>query len=424
MPNFHLCLLLAGLCVLASCHHVPGHQGGHDGQEHPEDKHHPAESHQESGHLPCLKIAPNSAEFAFKFYRQIIPKAAGKNIFFSPVSVSTAFMIVTLGAKGITRDQIFSGMSFNMSMLSEKEINDGFHHLLQLLNRPEAQVKLRFGNALFSTDIFPVQQNIVDEARDLFHADIVHADFQNNGKAVNQINSYVENKTDGELVQVVNHLDPDTAMVVVNYIFLKAYWEKPFDPRSTWKRDFFINNETTVQVDMMHRDGYYYTYRDEKLACEVVRVPYQGDASALFILPDKGKLQEVEQALGQEPMSTWKASARLQRIDLSLPRITMRTSYDVKEIMKEMGVTEVFTDQADLSGFTEQHKLKISKVVHKAYLNIHENGTEAAATTVIEMVPTSLPPVVSFNRPFLVMVVHHPTDSILFAGRVVNPNEH
>ncbi|XP_060117105.1 alpha-1-antitrypsin-like [Heteronotia binoei] len=425
MSNFYLCLLLAGLCVLASCHHVPGHQGGHDGHEHPPDNQPTAESHQESDHLPCLKIAPSSAEFAFKFYRQIASKTPDKNIFFSPMSISTAFMLVTLGAKGTTRDQIVSGIGFNKSVLSMEEMGNGFRHLLQLLNHPSAHHGgLSVGNALFSTDRYPVQQKFMDEAHDLLQADIVPTNFQNTEEAMKHINSYIEKKTHGKLVDVLNDLDPETAIVLVNYIFMQGYWQRPFNPMFTEKEDFFVNNETTVQVDMMHRTGYYSNYHDEELGCKVLRIPYQGSASALFILPKEGKLKQVEQALGREHLLKWEAGAREWLIELSLPKVSLKTSIDVKEIFQEMGVTEVFTDQADLSGFTEQRNLKISRAVHKGYLNIHENGTEAAATTVIEGVPMSLPRVFKFNRPFLFMIVEHFTRAILFCGKLMNPNEH
>ncbi|XP_060117107.1 alpha-1-antiproteinase-like [Heteronotia binoei] len=424
MSNFYLCLLLAGLCILSSSYHMPRHQGGHSGHEHRADDQPSAESHQNSSHLPGLKIAPNSAEFAFKFYRQIASKTPGKNIFFSPVTISTAIMLVTLGAKGTTLDQMVSGIGFNQSLFSKKEIDDGFCQLLQLLNRHKAEIELSAGNALFSTDRFPLKQEVVDKARNLFQADIVHTDFQNGKEAVKQINSYIEKNTHGKLVDVLKDLDPETAMVLVSYIFLKGYWEKPFSLENTQKKDFFVNNKTTVQVDMMRRDGYYYTYHDKELACEVVRVPYRGNASALFILPEKEKLNQVEQAVRREALLKWEAGAKERRVDLSLPRVLLRTSIDAKEILQELGVTQVFTDQADLSAFTDKSSLKISKVVHKAFLNIQENGTEAAATTVIEIVPTSLPPVVTFDRPFLFMIVEHFTRTILFLGRVVNPNDH
>lgn len=221
MSNFSLCLLLLGLCTLASCHHVPGHQGGHDGHEHQQDDNPTAESHQESEHLQCHKIAPHSAEFAFNFYREIASRSPGKNIFYSPVSISIAFMVLTLGANGLTLDQIFSGIGFNRSMISDKEIDDGFHHFL-LMNRQKAQIDLSIGNALFSDDRFPVKQTFVDEARDLLQANFVHANFQNPKEAENQINSYIEKKTHGKLVDVVKGLDPDTVMVLVNYIYMKG----------------------------------------------------------------------------------------------------------------------------------------------------------------------------------------------------------
>ncbi|XP_054828186.1 alpha-1-antiproteinase F-like [Eublepharis macularius] len=424
MSNIYLCVLLAGLCVLANCHHVPGHQGGHDGHEHPQEDQPPTESHQENGLLSYRKIAPSALDFTLKFYHQVHPKADGKNIFFSPVSIVSAFLLVALGAKGNTLDQILSGLCYNQSMTSMQEIDDGVHHLLQWLNRPEAKLELSTGSALFTADKFQLQQEILNKARDLFHADVVPANFKNPEEAVTQINSYIERKTHGKLVDVVKGLDPEMAMVLVNYVFMKGYWEKPFNHELTRKKAFSINNETTVQVDMMYRDGYYLTYHDDELDCDVVQIPYQGNASALFILPQKGKLHQVEQALGREVFLKWEASQKLRRIELSLPKVSLYTSHDVKEALIGLGVTEVFTDQADLSAFTGHPDLKISKAYHKAYLNIHENGTEAAAATVIEIVPTSLPPAVIFDRPYLLMVADHVARVPLFFARIMNPIEH
>nr|XP_056707749.1 alpha-1-antiproteinase F-like [Euleptes europaea] len=424
MSNFYLCLLLAGLCALASCHHVPGHEGDHDGHEHQHEDQPPAESNEKSTHFPCFKVSPSNGDFAFKFYRHLASESAGKNILFSPVSISIAFMFMTLGAKGITLDQIVSGLSFNQSEISMKEIDDGFRHLLQLLNRPRAEIELSIGNALFTTDKFQVRQEILDEARDLFQANIVSANFKNIDEVAAQINSYIEKKTHGKLVDVVKGLDPETVMVLVNYVFLKAYWVKPFDPESTRKKDFFVNNETTVQVDMMQRDGHYAVAHDEELGCQAVWIPYQGNVTALFILPEKGKLSQVEQAIGRGHLAKWYHSSKLQRIELSLPKVSLRTSYDLKEKMRGLGVTEAFTDRADLSAFTGEPNLKISEAIHKTYLNIHENGTEAAATTVIEMVPMSLPLSIEYNSPYLVVLADHETRTVLFMGRVMNPNEH
>ncbi|XP_048341658.1 alpha-1-antiproteinase F-like [Sphaerodactylus townsendi] len=422
MPNVYLCFLLAGLCILASCHHVPGHQGGHDGHEHPQDDQQPAESHED--HSACHKIARSGVEFATKVYRLIASESAGKNVFFSPVSMAAALMLVARGAKGITREQIVSGLGFNQSEITTKEFDEGFRHLLQLLNTPDPQFELSIGNALFTTEKFPLRQEVLDEARDFLQANIVPANFDHLEEAKTQINSYIEEKTHGKLVDVIGSLDPETVMVIINYILMKAHWEKPFDPQSTRKRDFFINNETTVQVDMMHRDGQYETYHDKELGCEVVRIPYKGDLAVLFILPKRGKLDQVEQALSLELLAKWKNSLKLGRIELLLPKVSLRTSYNLKETFRGLGITEVFTDQADLSAFTGQPNLKVSQAIHKAYLNIHENGTEAAAVTVIEMVPTSLPPWVEFNSPYLVVIGERKSKSVLFLGRVMNPNEH
>ncbi|XP_054826145.1 alpha-1-antiproteinase F-like [Eublepharis macularius] len=424
MSNIYLCVLLAGLCVLANCHHVPGHQGGHDGHEHPQEDQPPTESHQENGLLSYWKIAPSALDFTLKFYYQVHPDTDGKNILFSPVGIINAFFLVALGAKGNTVDQILSGLCYNQSVNSLQEIDDGVYHLLQWLYRPEAKLKLRPGSALFTADKFQLQQEILNKAQDLLHADVIPADFKNTEEAVTQINSYIESKTHGKLVDVVKGLDPEMATVLVNCVFVTGYWEKRFNHELTRKMDFFINNETTVQVDMMYRDGYYLTYHDDELDCDVVNVPYKGNATALLILPQKGKLHEVEHGLSGEVFLKWKVSQKLQRIQLSLPRLTLYTSHDIKEALIRLGVTEVFTDQADLSAFTGHPNLKVSKAFHKAYLNIHENGTEDAAATVIETVPTTLAPAVIFDKPFLLVLYEQIARVPIFFGRIMNPNEH
>ncbi|XP_034958149.1 alpha-1-antitrypsin-like [Zootoca vivipara] len=413
MSRLYLCLLLAGLCAFAQCHHTPDHKENHGHGHSP-----PAEG--ERG-LRSLKIAPGNADFAFRFYHHVASETAEKNIFFSPLSISTALAMVSLGARTTTLSQLMSGLGF--LDITEEETYEVFHDLFRLLNRPNAELHLDIGNALFTADQVKLQKKFLDDAKHFYETDVLPTNFKNPAVAESQINSYIENKTNGKIVDAVKGLNPDALMVMVNYIYMRANWEKPFNSLSTREGDFHVDEQTTVKVPMMNKDSWFAFYHDKILSCKVVKLPYKGDVSALFILPDQGKMKLLENALSKEVLLKWMNSTKSQRIDLSLPKFTISGNYAIKGMLRRMNITEVFTDQADLSGITGKPELKISKAIHKAYLNVHENGIEAAATTAIEMVPSSLPPVLRFNRPFLMLTIDEETGTVLIMGKVMNPTE-
>uniref|UniRef100_A0ABM5F7E5 Alpha-1-antitrypsin-like n=1 Tax=Pogona vitticeps TaxID=103695 RepID=A0ABM5F7E5_9SAUR len=411
MLNFYLCLFLLGICGFANNHHVPGHYG-----KDADDHHHPTES---PDYLSYQKISRSNANFAFKFFRQIVSEAGDENVSFSPLSLSTAFAFLSLGAKSTTLSQLLSGLGFNETEISEQEIHDGFRHLLQMLNRPRAELELNIGNALFTHDKVHLLKKFVKDAKHCYQAEIFPANFKNSSEVEKQINSYIENKT--HIKDAVKGLRPDSVMVLVNHVFLKAYWEKPFNSQATREADFFVDKKTMVKVPMMRKTSYFKTYRDADLSCEVVELPYKGGASALFILPDQGKLKHVEQALGEDHLFKWLNSLRGRRVELFLPRFSISGSYDIKNTLQKMGITDVFDDRADLSGMTGKPNLKVSKAIHKTYLNVHENGTEAAATNLMEIRLTSAPLVIRFDRPFFLSITID--RNILFLGRVQDPTK-
>ncbi|KFZ51938.1 Alpha-1-antichymotrypsin, partial [Antrostomus carolinensis] len=363
------------------------------------------------------------ADFVFRFYKQAISKEPEKNVFFSPISISTAFAILAVGAKSTTLSQIFEGLGFDGPTETRiHDIHESFHKVLAILNCTDVNITLNIGNALFTAIGYEPQQIFLQNTKQFYDADFFSSNFHKPEEAKEHINKYVEQKTKGKIPELIGHLDPNTVLVLVNYIYFKAAWEKSFDPLRTHEDDFFVNTNSSVRVNMMQRDSNYDSYYDQDLSCEVVELPYQGTARALLILPDEGKMKQVEDALSKETICKWDSRLVTRRLDLQLPKISISGSYDVRNLFEEMGITDVFSSNADLSGISGSRNLQVSQAIHKALLEVDEAGTEAAGATAI-LVTRVLHPslVVKFNRPFLILISDKETSTTLFIGKIVDP---
>ncbi|XP_075047864.1 alpha-1-antitrypsin-like protein GS55-MS [Mixophyes fleayi] len=395
-------------CTLVFAHHL---NGEHHDDEH-DDDHHKI--------MPYLQIAPSNARFSYKLYSQLAAEYPDDNILFSPLSISLAFSMLSLGAKSQTHTQILEGLGFNTSVFLDADINNGFKQLLQILNRPKVDQQLSTANALFVDQKIQLLEKFSEDVKNFYQSEAISTDFQNSEEAKNQINSYVEKKTNGLVKDLLDSLDQQTVLVLINTIFFGGTWEYAFNENFTREEDFHVDENTVMKVPMMTRQGEYLVAFIQEPGCVVVDVPYKGNTSAIFILPDAGKLHDVEKALQNVSLQTWTKLMRPSLIRLSVPKFTISATLDLKEELSKMGIKDVFSDNADLSGITGA-PLKVSKAVHKAVLKVHEKGAEAAAATAVGITKLSLPQHVNCNRPFIFTIIHKELYSILFTGRVVVP---
>ncbi|XP_004698836.1 alpha-1-antitrypsin [Echinops telfairi] len=402
-------LLLAGLCCL-----VPGSLGDTT-QDTEESK------HEHDQHPACHKIAPNLVDFAFSMYHQVAQKSNTTNIFFSPVSIAVAFALLSTGAKSDTHKQILEALKFNLTDTREAQIQEGFQHLLHTLNQPNSQLQLTTGNGIFVNQSLKLVEKFLEDSKKLYHSEAFSVNFKDSAATKKLINDYVEKGTQGKIVDLIKELDEDTVLALVNFIFFRGKWKKPFEEEHTEDGGFHVDETTTVTVPMMSRLGMFNVHYHTELSSWVLLMEYLGNATAIFILPEQGKLRQVEDQLTQKTLSTWLEDRYPRSASVSLPKLSISGTYDLVEIMGKLGMTHVFSNAANLSGITEMAPLKVSKAVHKAMLTIDERGTEAAGATVLEAIPMSMPPTVSFNRPFLLIIHSKETKSPLFIGRVGNP---
>ncbi|KAM9013877.1 uncharacterized protein PRD47_007604 [Ara ararauna] len=411
------CLILAVLCAVTRCRHEDichevNNTNLNDGTEN-------LLIHN------CDKKSSNYADFVFRFYKQAISKEVDKNIFFSPMSISTAFAMLAVGAKSTTLSQIFEGLGFDdLTEARIHNIHESFHRVLVVLNCTNANITLNIGNALFAATGYEPQETFLQNTKQFYEAEFFSSNFHKPEEAKKHINKYVEEKTRGTIPDLIGHLDPSTVLVLVNYIYFKAAWTNFFDPLRTHEDDFFVSTNVSVRVNMMQRDSNYDSYYDKDLSCEVVELPYQGTARALLILPDDGKMKQVEDALSKETVCKWDNKLVTRRLDLQLPKISISGFYDLKKLFKEMGITEVFSGNADLSGISGSHSLQVSEAVHKALLEVDEAGTEAAGATAVILTRVLHPSVtIKFNRPFFILISDKETHTTLFLGKIVDPSK-
>uniref|UniRef100_A0A8D0PI17 Serpin domain-containing protein n=1 Tax=Sus scrofa TaxID=9823 RepID=A0A8D0PI17_PIG len=360
--------------------------------------------------LPAHKnaVVSSNPDFAFSLYKQLALAARRENVIFSPLSVSMALAFLSLGARGTTLTELLEGLKFNLTKTPEAEIHQGFQHLLRALSQPSNLLQLNVGNAMFVDERLKLLDKFVQDAHELYFSEAFSISFKDSDAAVEFINNYVKNKTKGKIVDLFKQLSPDTVLVLVNCIYFKAKWKMPFNPSFTTEADFHVSKNRTVR----------------ELACTVVELPYTSNDSALFILPDDGRMAAVEAQLLPETLRRWRDSLHQRRITaLHLPRFSVSGDYKLHDILPHLGIKKVFSHQADLSGITDQARLKVSQVVHRAVLDVDEEGTEGAAATGISIELTSIEFLtVHFNRPFLFSIIHKDTQSIIFSGKVTNPS--
>uniref|UniRef100_A0A8D0S916 Serpin domain-containing protein n=1 Tax=Sus scrofa TaxID=9823 RepID=A0A8D0S916_PIG len=353
-------------------------------------------------------IVPSNTDFAFSLYKQLVSLDPSKNVIFSPLSVSMALAFLSLGARGPTLTELLEGLKFNLTKTPEAEIHQGFQHLLQALSQPSNLLQLNVGNAMFVDERLKLLDKFVQDARELYFSEAFSLSFKDSDAAVEFINNYVKNKTKGKIVDLFKQLSPDTVLVLVNCIYFKAGSGQGLPGFSS------VNEGTESHVSGKQSRSV--------LGCLMFESPVLSFTQASFLAPSDEALTPALARLSPETMSAW--PDRLLRITaLHLPRFSVSGDYKLHDILPHLGIKKVFSHQADLSGITDQARLEVSQVVHRAVLDVDEEGTEGAAATGISIQPTSLVFLtVHFNRPFLFFIIHKDTQSIIFSGKVTDPS--
>ena len=361
--------------------------------------------------------------FSFEMYNELGINS-DENVFFSPYSIFVALAMTYEGAHGDTAAQMKNVLGFEQN---DEVSLCSFGRIYNLLNI-DAEYTLNTANALWTKKDYPFLEEYLSFIDNYYMGKATDVDFTNPSEAAEIINSWVEENTGGKIEDMLSSSDinPSTVLILSNAIYFKGLWMTQFDIEDTVDRDFEITPTDMVQVPTMVLTGsegsFNYSETDD---LQILELPYKGDdVSMIIILPKENNISSVEQMFNNENLATWMDSMYPTNVDIYLPKFTHKTEYNLKEMLIAMGMDIAFSPDADFSGMNGYGDLFIEKVLHKAFIEVNEKGTEAAAATtvhILERAAPEQPKIFDANHPFIYLIQHKETETILFMGKVVDP---
>ena len=366
-------------------------------------------------------------QFAFELYSKLNENEKG-NIFFSPYSISTALAMTYEGTKGQTAEEMQKVFHFPADIDVR---GPAFAKIYNEINKKDKEYKLNTANALWAQKDYAFLNSYFDLVGKYYGGKVTNLDFiGETEKSRVTINDWVEDQTNDKIKDIIppGVLNPMTRLVLTNAIYFKGTWVKQFDEKNTKEQDFRVSPGNTVKVPMMSLTGkdakFNYTETDK---LQVLELLYKGnELSMLVLLPKEDNLDSISDSLNAEKLAGLRSSLREQQVDVFLPKFKFETKYFMADTLSDMGMPTAFTQgKADFSGMTGNQDLFISKVIHQAFVEVNEEGTEAAAATVVIMTMSAMPRQTIFmaDHPFIFIIQQKETGNILFLGKVIDPSK-
>lgn len=419
-------------------------------QDQPDDSPEEAPAEPEPTEPPAVEPATTDTEdasvadatntFAVDMYHRLADDADG-NIFFSPTSIHTALSMTYAGARGETADQME-----NVLHVPGQGIHSEYAEFIAKLNDPATvrvaervdgqanwterpAYQLHIANALWPQAGYPLEESYMQLVRRRYEAMLEQLDYAQPEPARKRINEWVEEKTNDRIRDLIGPgvLDRNTVLVLTNAIYFKSNWSEQFSDHATEEGDFHVSVDDTVTVPLMNQtDTFGYAETDR---LQILSMPYEAnELDMVVVLPREiNGLAEVEHELSAEELDEWLGNLERHEVRVTLPKWEFTSEFSLADMLSAMGMPAAFTNDADFSGMTTAEKLFISAVIHKAFVAVDEEGTEAAAATAVVMARTALPTdppepkVFRADRPFLFMIRHRSSGAVLFMGRVTSP---
>jgi len=373
----------------------------------------------------ALLIAAGN-DFGFEMFRQVfLAEKDAENIMVSPLSVSLALAMTYNGANSETKTAMEK--TLKVYGLTPADINTSYFDLVNALKSLDPKVLLEIANAIYYRKDFKVENNFINTNKTYYNAEVSALDFSS-PNALKTINGWVADKTRNKIETILDEIKPSHVMFLLNAIYFKGIWTKEFNQKSTQQQPFYLKNGSSIQTATMQRtDTLPYTSNS---LFSAVQLSYGKENYNMYVfLPEPGKnLQDIAEKFNSDNWEIWmKSFIVTQNVDIKFPKF--KYEYDIKlnDALTKMGMGVAFTGAADFTGINRNGGLYIDYVKHKTFIEVNEEGTEAAAVTIVAIDKTSAggPQKVAFyvNRPFLYAITEKSTGAVLFMGTVTNPSK-
>ena len=359
-------------------------------------------------------------KFSFDFYQKISENKED-NIFFSPYSIFVALSMAYEGAHGNTATQMYNILNF---LQNDSETQGSFGKIYNLLNQKQEGYKISTANAFWIQQKYPFLTEYISLLQNYYMAEANELDFSKNVEAARTINTWIENQTNGKIKDMIDPsaLSVFTRLVLTNAIYFKGLWENPFDSKYTTKIDFKLDSSKTVKVDMMSLSDCFFNYTETD-DLQILKMPYEGnDLSMLVILPKENNISIADSSLNTLNIEDWNSRFDEIKINIDIPKFKFKTEYNLNSVLTKMGMVDAFSEiDADFSGMDGTKSLFISDILHKAFVEVNEEGTEAAAATAVIVTTSAITNTFNADHPFVFLIQHEETGAILFMGKIMSP---
>ncbi len=361
-------------------------------------------------------------DFAFDIFKKIAAgESEGKNIMISPLSISYALSMTVNGATGETREAMLEAL--RLQGINTDALNKAYKDLTAALLSVDKRVIMSIANSVWTEDDFDVKKAFTDVLTQYYDAQSESFDI-NDPNAPAKMNAWIEDKTNGLIKDMIQKLEDNTVMLIINAIYFKGKWASEFDRTETEEMPFYLTSGS-ANVPMMRQKSDFNVYEGSGFV--MAEFPYgQGNFVMDVILPDQSvSLSNTMDLVSDANFRGWISQMRARETDVTFPKFKYGFKKKLKDVLTDMGMGIAFTDAADFSNISEQYDLLINDVTHQSFIETNEEGTEAAAATVVDIGTTSYPPQAlefRMDRPFFYIIRETTTNSVLFMGRVADPS--